>query len=347
MSKLNCDAELVRRIRITKPTWLMPCQNCGYVGSHTKRSCNEIEEEQRKDLNEAADLLTYYSDDAHESHPWHSHSQIIRDIATSLDRDISGLHQFCCETFQLYSCGKEVDFKDGLIPLIEYHKSRSLDIWLNVKLRGGVDRDEMKAVIWRFAATLSKTADRIRSNIIPLQSNYYPKQWAVKMVMNRDIYASDRKAIKDMIAKKQIPPSSGALLSKLVQYERNNIFFVHDEWKSVRNNKRGGLKLALIIVYTKYDVTATNDRRKYNGLYQPMIGVWFYSPPSIVCLKDHFGVSKDTRLYFSPHQFPTSTDLNHGDICVSFFRLKKYIIECSMKEGEVACNSGGKMGKSK
>eukprot|EP00956_Cyclotella_meneghiniana_P000018 scaffold41_cov90-Cyclotella_meneghiniana.AAC.1 len=44
------------------------------------------------------------------------------------------------------------------------------------------------------------------------------------MVMNRDIYASDRKAIKDMIAKKQTPPSSGALLSKLVQYERSNIF---------------------------------------------------------------------------------------------------------------------------
>ena len=150
-----------------------------------------------------------------------------------------------------------------------------------------------------------------------------------------------------MIAKKQIPPYSGDLLSKLVQYERSNIFFAHDEWKLVGNNKRGGLKLALIIVYMKYDVTATNDRRKYNGLYQPMIGVWFYSPPSIVCLKDHFGVSKDTRLYFSPHQFPTPTDLNHGDICVSFFRLKKYIIECSMKEGEVACNSGGKMGKSK
>eukprot|EP00956_Cyclotella_meneghiniana_P041062 scaffold213235_cov66-Cyclotella_meneghiniana.AAC.2 len=150
----------------------------------------------------------------------------------SLDRDISGLHQFCSETFQLYSCGKEVDFKDGLIPLIEYHKRRSLDIWLNVKLRGGVDRDEMKAVIWRFADTLSKTADRIRSNIniIPLQSNYYPKQWAVKMVMNRDIYASDQKAIKDMIAKKQISPSSGALLLKLVQYERSNILFVHDEW---------------------------------------------------------------------------------------------------------------------
>eukprot|EP00956_Cyclotella_meneghiniana_P026635 scaffold58107_cov70-Cyclotella_meneghiniana.AAC.6 len=73
----------------------------------------------------------------------------------------------------------------------QYHKSRSLDIWLNVKLREGVDRDEMKAVIWRFAATLSKTTDRIRSNIIPLQSNYYPKQWAVKMVMSRDIYASD------------------------------------------------------------------------------------------------------------------------------------------------------------
>ena len=83
-----------------------------------------------------------------------SHPHIIRNIATSLERDISGLHQFCCETFQLYSCGKEVDFKDGLIPMIEYHKSRSLDIWLNVKLRGGVDRDEMKAVIWRFAATL-------------------------------------------------------------------------------------------------------------------------------------------------------------------------------------------------
>ena len=128
MSKLNSDAELVRRIRITKPTWLMPCQNCGYVGSHTKRSCNEIEEEQRKDLNEAADLFTYYSDDAHESHPWHSHPHIIRNIATSLERDISGLHQFCCETFQLYSCGKEVNFKDGLIPLIEYHKSRRLDI---------------------------------------------------------------------------------------------------------------------------------------------------------------------------------------------------------------------------
>ena len=74
-------------------------------------------------------------------------------------------------------------------------------------------------------------------------------------------------------------------------------------------------------VYMKYDVMPTNDMRKYNGLYQPMIGVWFYSPPSIV--------------------------LDHGDICVSFFQLKKYIIECSMKEGEVACNSGGKMGKSK
>eukprot|EP00956_Cyclotella_meneghiniana_P029174 scaffold69980_cov79-Cyclotella_meneghiniana.AAC.2 len=178
----------------------------------------EIEEEQRKDLNEAADLFTYYSDDAHKSHTWHSHPQIICIIATSLDRDISGLHQFCCEIFQLYSCGKEIDFKDGLIPLIEYHKSRRLDIWLNVKLCEGVDRYEMKAVIWRFAATVtvSKTADRIRSNIILLQSNYNPKQWAVKMVMNQDIYASDRKAIKDMIAKKQFPPSSGALLSKLV-----------------------------------------------------------------------------------------------------------------------------------
>ena len=105
------------------------------------------------------------------------------------------------------------------------------------------------------------------------------------------------------------------------------------------------MKLALIIVYMKYDVTATNDRRKYNGLYKHMIGVWFYTLPSIVCLKDHFGVSNkySTRLYFYPHQFPTPTDLNHGDICVSFFRLKKYIIECSMKEGEVACNSGGKM----
>ena len=138
------------------------------------------------------------------------------------------------------------------------------------------------------------------------------------------LYASDRKAIKDMIAKKQIPPSSGALLSKLVQYERNNIFFVHDEWKSVRNNKRGGLKLALIIIYMKYDVTATNDRRKYNGLYKHMIGVWFYSPPSIVCLKDHFGASKDTQLYFSLHRFPTPTELDHGrdgDICVSYFRV--------------------------
>eukprot|EP00956_Cyclotella_meneghiniana_P036906 scaffold132185_cov61-Cyclotella_meneghiniana.AAC.3 len=58
---------------------------------------------------------------------------------------------------------------------------------------------------------------------------------------------------------------------------------------------------------------------------------------------------KRYSIVFLPHQFSTPTDLDHGDICVSFFHFqqKKCISECLMKEGEVACTSGGKMGKSK
>ena len=32
---------------------------------------------------------------------------------------------------------------------------------------------------------------------------------------------------------------------------------------------------------------------------------------------------------------------------ISVYHTSEYIIECSMKEGEVACNSGGKMGDGK
>ena len=84
----------------------------------------------------------------------------------------------------------------------------------------------------------------------------------------------------------------------------------------------------------------------HNRWSKPSISISLYAPPRSICLQDYFGLKGNIRLYFSPLQFPTPSNLLHGDICDSFDNLKEYIIEQAKKEGEIFRSGGGNTGKS-
>ncbi len=271
------------------------------------------------------DAFQFFSSEEYVNHPWHNYSRIIQGISTNLDNAIADLHTFCCDTFILHNSGEEIDFTSHRLTF-----QGSFDF--SITIRDNVTDDDVKAGISKVATALTETAEKLRSIIQPMQGTYYAKSWAVKIAMKYDRNTTQRgDAIRDMAANNRIPQTGVRLLSNLIQQKEKNIFFVDDEWKSVGNNRKRGLKLALSPIETT---------RGFPGIM-----VALYRPPKQICLRDYFGMKRDVRLYFSPRQFPTPTELPYGDICDSFDLLKAYIIEQSKKEGEVS-SSGGKPGKS-
>ena len=283
------------------------------------------------------DAFQFFSSEEYANHPWHNHSETIQKISTNLDAIISDIHMFCQGTFTFTTYA----FMSPRFLLLN-HSS------ICAKLNGDITDDEVKTRICNTATALVEVAEDIRKNILPMQGTYYSKSWAVKIAMEYDA-AQRGDFIRAMISNHRIPSTSRRMLFNLMKCKKNGIFIIDDEWKSVGNNKKHGLKMALIPVKVCYRGFGQIDRRKTRSLtiYRPQIDTSFYAPPKQVCLRDYFQIEKGVRLYFSPHQFPTPMKLQYADIEESFDSLKEYIIECSKKEGEVSCNSGGKPGVSK
>lgn len=284
------------------------------------------------------DAFLFFSSEEYANHPWHNHSEIIQKISSNLDAIISGIHTFCQGSFT-FTTGTAF-----MSPRFLRFNYSSICATLN----GNITDDEVKSRICNTATALVEVAEDIRKIILPMQGTYYSKSWAVKVAMKYD--ATQRgDTIRAMISNHRIPSTSRRLLFNLMKCKKNGTFIIDDEWKSVGNNKKRGVKMALIPVEVCFRGFGQIDRRKTRSqtIYCPLIDTSFYAPPKQVCLRDWFQLEKRVRLYFSPRQFPTPMKLQYADIEESFDSLKEYIIDCSTKEGEVSCNSGGKPGVSK
>jgi len=82
-----------------------------------------------------------------------------------------------------------------------------------------------------------------------MQGTYYSKSWAVKKVIKHNQSSNNStqaSVIDDMITNNRIPNTSAKLLASLVRSKKKGKFFIDDEWKTVRNNQKHGLALALV-----------------------------------------------------------------------------------------------------
>ena len=260
-------------------------------------SCNDIE------LN-IIDVFAFFSREVYSTHPWHNHSRTLTDIHEELDEIYADLTTFCQKSF------------------IQPHHGTKLKC-----KHDDISDDEVKEGIIKAAIAMHKSSKRICGLIQPMQQNYYSKAWAVEVAIRHTTITNEHwgRAIDIMIANNRIPSTSKVVLSNLIRLKLKNKFFIDDEWKGVGNNRRHGLKLAMVC---------------FSGHVMDL-----YYPPKLICLSDYFGLRKGVRLYFSPRQFPTPINLLHGDCCDSFYDLRSYIIEQTKKEGEVT-TTGGSPGKS-
>jgi hypothetical protein len=199
-------------------------------------------------------------------------------------------------------------------------------------VRDGISDAEIKDGILRAATAMYKFEKRIRGIIHPMWNKYYSKAWAVDVAIRHTAVTKEHwgRAIDIMIENNRIPSTSKVLLSNLIRLKLKNKFFIEDEWKGVGNNRKRGLKLAMV----QFSTTQFIEN-----------GMELYYQPKQICLNDYFGLRKDVCLYFSPKQFPSPDKLIHGDCCDSYYCLRSYIIEQSKKEGEVT-TTGGSPGKS-
>ena len=287
----------------------------------------------------------FFAGEEFRNHPWHKHSHNLQKHADSIDDAIAHLHQFCCEVFFISTCcescrgEREVDFMSDTLT----HRGATNH---DVKLRDSITDEYVKEGILKFSAALLKNAENIRSMIEPMQGKFYSKSWAVKIAMQRKKFTKQRgDVIKEMIANGRIPKTGTRLLSKLIEFEEKNVFYIDDAWKTVGNNRKKGLTLALVPVKMYWDGLGRMDRRS-RFVWQPSISCSFYCPPTQTHLSDYFGLKKQVRLYFSPRQFQTPTELMYGDCCDSFYSLKEYIIDQSKRDGEVCLNGGRRVGRS-
>ena len=257
------------------------------------------------------DIFTFFSSDVYSTHPWHNHSKIIRYIYGELDTMYDDLTTFCKRTLA-------VDHGTGT--------SRCV--------RDGISDAEIKDGILKAATTMYKSEKRIRGIIHPMRNKYYSKAWAVDVAIQHTTVTKEHwgKAIDIMIENNCIPSTSKVLLSNLIRLKLKNKFFIEDEWKGVGNNRKHGLKLAMV------QCSTTRFRFIENRIE-------LYYQSKQICLNDYFGLRKDVCLYFSPRQFPTPDDLIYGDCCDSYYSLRSYIIEQSKKDREVT-TTGGSPGKS-
>ena len=261
----------------------------------------------------------FFSTETYASHPWHHHTTTIKKIYKDIDKIYTDLNKFCKQSFETWNVflKPEMVKPRGYLPLDE-----------------SVSDADVVLALEKASSSLYQSAKHIRALIQPMQGTYYSKSWAVQMVIKHNQSSNNStqaSVIDDMITNNRIPNTSAKLLASLVRSKKKGEFFIDDEWKTVRNNRKRGLALAL--VPTTFDTFS------------------LYKPPTLIHLSNYFGTagpdkSKSTqnkhrsnycsRLYFSPRQFPTPVDLSQAVSCASFKCLRSYIIEQSKKEGEVS-----------
>ena len=257
------------------------------------------------------DAFAFFTSESYSSHPWHHHSTTIEKIYNKINQIYSNLNKFCQQAFG----NKQHDMINlrGYLPLCE--SMSDADVVLALE---------------KASDSMHQSAKDISTIIKPMQGTYYSKSWAVQMVI-KQLQSSNKSTqsavINDMITSKRIPDTSAQLLSNLVRSKKKGKFFIDDEWKTVRSNRKCGLALALVHVDTHFDTYS------------------LYKPPTLIHLSNYFGIVPYDRegsspgywtLYFSPRQFPTPVDLSQAVSCDSFECLRSYIVEQSKKEGEVS-----------
>jgi len=257
------------------------------------------------------DAFAFFTSESYSSHPWHHHSTTIEKIYNKINQIYSNLNKFCRQAFG----NKQHNMINlrGYLPLCE--SMSDADVVLALE---------------KASDSMHQSAKDISTIIKPMQGTYYSKSWAVQMVI-KQLQSSNKSTqsavINDMITSKRIPDTSAQLLSNLVRSKKKGKFFIDDEWKTVRSNRKCGLALALVHVETHFDTYS------------------LYKPPTLIHLSNYFGIVPYDRegsslgywtLYFSPRQFPTPVDLSQAVSCDSFECLRSYIVEQSKKEGEVS-----------
>ena len=262
----------------------------------------------------------FFSTETYASHPWHHHTTTIKKIYKDIDKIYTDLNKFCKQSFDTWN----VFLKPKMVKPRGY-----------LPLRESVSDADVVTALEKASDSMYQSAKHIRALIQPMQGTYYSKSWAVQMVIKHNQSSNNStqaSVIDDMITNNRIPNTSAKLLASLVRMNKKGEFFIDDEWKTVRSNRKRGLALAL--VPTTFDTFS------------------LYKPPTLIHLSNYFGTagpdkrstqnkhrsSYCSRLYFSPSQFPTPADLSQAVSCDSFESLKSYIIEQSKKEGEVSGN---------
>lgn len=263
----------------------------------------------------------FFSTETYASHPWHHHTTTIKKIYKDIDKIYTDLNKFCKQSFDTWN----VFLKPKMVKPRGY-----------LPLRESVSDADVVTALEKASDSMYQSAKHIRALIQPMQGTYYSKSWAVQTVIKQlqnSNNSTQASVIDDMITNNRIPNTSAKLLASLVRMNKKGEFFIDDEWKTVRSNRKRGLALAL--VPTTFDTFS------------------LYKPPTLIHLSNYFGTagpdklrstqnkhqsSYCSRLYFSPSQFPTPADLSQAVSCDSFKCLRSYIVEQSKKEGEVSGN---------
>ena len=97
------------------------------------------------------------------------------------------------------------------------------------------------------ATALFKIAEKIRSIIIPMQGTHYSGTWVVKVAMKYD-KNTQQGGHQEIDCNNRITKTGARLPCKLIIWEKNEIFFPDDEWKSAGNNLKRGKMLPIIVL---------------------------------------------------------------------------------------------------
>lgn len=288
----------------------------------------------------ADSYFRFFQNEEYDTHPWHNHAHEFREIAAYLDRRYAKICAFLSDWI-LWPGKKDTAclkirnpyhaLHDQFIELFSKEPDLLSNKFRRLEMLNDFAQEEYKKrraaaikAIDKWTDALDEAASRVRDMVRPMQGTYYSKAWAVEIAMRFSNPIERGAAIREMIANKRIPATSTRLLQDLASKKKRGAFFIDDEWKPAGGNQRKGcLVLALVPVQMMY---------VEKGVKEPHITTALYMPPKAICVEDYFGREIDTRLYFSPRQFASTSSKFEA----TFEDIKRYVIQQTKRNGKLS-----------
>lgn len=195
--------------------------------------------------------------------------------------------------------------------------------------------------------SLHDIASSLRNSIIIMTGGYYSRLHAARVVLLYPKRSNERAKVKKQMIENGYVPGKKSLENLIRDCERG-MQVIDEDWStrlscgrkrkvctlesfdSTKFEFLGCIRLAVVPLHT----TNNGDTK---------ISIDLYAPPKRHDICHYIGVSRTERLYFSPKQFPTPTNLDNAASDVAFLNLKKYIADTSKDCGfPVICRGGDK-----